>query len=132
MSSAARRFAAALLLVLVLAAGGAAAATASRPGAGRHDAQLCVATLPHPPSCGPVRAELRADGTLRLRIDDIRYDMKLHSSQVEVVVMHNVVQIDEFTAPYEWVGSTLQFTDDERKARYEVRFERKPANEPNR
>jgi len=24
--------------------------------------------------------------------------------------------------PYEWVGRSLQFTDDERQVRYEVRF----------
>ena len=131
MTTTARRLIAAAL-PLVLAAGGAGAATSARPSAGRYESQLCVATLPKPSSCGPARAELRADGTLRLRIDDIRYNMKLHSSQVEVVVMHNVVQIDEFTVPYEWVGSTLQFTDDERNSRYEVRFERKLSNEPNR
>ena len=36
--------------------------------------------------------------------------------------MHNVVQIDEFTVPYEWVGNTLQFKDDDRNSVYEIRF----------
>lgn len=119
MKPAARRFTVALL---ALAAGGAFAAPLARPEAGRHEAQLCVATLPKPPSCGPAQVDLRADGTLRLRVDDIVYNMRLHSSQVEIVVMHNVVQIDEFTAPYEWVGNTLQFKDGERNSRYEIRF----------
>jgi hypothetical protein len=36
--------------------------------------------------------------------------------------MHNIVQIDEFTVPYTWAGSTLQFDDDDRHSRYEIRF----------
>ena len=120
MKAAARLFPAAALLLSAL--GVAAAAPAARPAAGRHVAELCVATLPKPPSCGPAQAELRTDGTLRLRIDDVVYHLRLHSSQVDVVVMHNIVQIDEFTAPYEWRGSRLQFVDAERDSRYEVRF----------
>jgi hypothetical protein len=108
--------------LLALAAGGLAAAPLPRPEAGRHAAELCVATLPQSASCGPAQADLRADGSLRLRVDDIVYNLKLHSSQVDVIVMHHVVQIDEFTAPYEWVGPTLQFVDTERRSRYEVRF----------
>ena len=105
-----------------LVAAGAWAAPLARPEAGRHAAELCVATLPKPPSCGPAQVDLRADGTLRLRIDDIVYNLRLRSSQVEVVVMHNVVQIDEFTVPFEWVGNTLQFRDDDRNSAYEIRF----------
>ena len=108
--------------LLVVTAGGLAAAPLARPEAGRHAAELCVATLPQPASCGPAQVDLRADGTMRLRVDDVVYNMKLHSSQVEIVVMHNVVQIDEFTAPYEWVGNTLQFKDGDRNSRYEIRF----------
>jgi len=44
--------------------------------------------------------------------------------------MHGAMQIDEFTVPYAWVGRSLQFTDDERRVRYEVRFERRMANDP--
>ncbi len=93
-----------------------------RPAMGRHVAQLCVATSAGPPSCGAAQVDLRANGTASVRVDDVVYHLKLLSSQVEVVVMHNVVQIDEFTAPYTWAGSTLQFVDDDRHARYEVRF----------
>jgi hypothetical protein len=118
--TAARRWLGAALLAS--AGGGLAAAPLARPEAGRHEAQLCVATLPKPPSCGPAQVDLRSDGSLRVRIDDIVYTMRLRSSQVDVVVMHNVVQIDEFTVPYEWVGSTLQFKDDDRNSVYEIRF----------
>ncbi len=110
--------------LLAGASAGFAAAPLARPEAGRHEAQLCVATLPKPPSCGPAQVDLRGDGTLRLRIDDIVYTMRLHGSQVEVVVMHNVVQIDAFTVPYGWVGSTLQFKDNDRDSVYEIRFAR--------
>ena len=85
-------------------------------------AQLCVATSAAPPSCGPAQADLGANGSLRVRVDDVVYHLQLRSSQVEIVVMHNVVQIDEFVVPYEWVGHTLRFRDDERHSRYEIRF----------
>jgi len=116
---AARRIALALLLP---AAGGACAATLARPELGRHTAELCVATLPKAPSCGPAQVDLRANGAMRVRVDDIVYNLQLRSSQVEVIVMHNVVQIDEFTVPFEWVGNTLQFKDDDRNSVYEIRF----------
>ena len=73
--------------------------------------------------------ELRRDGSARVRINDLVYRLQLHSSQVEVVLMHGAVQIDEFTVPYAWVGRSLQFTDDERNVRYEVRFARKISND---
>jgi hypothetical protein len=113
-------FAAALL---ALAAAGAWAASEARPGPGRHVAELCVATSPSaPPSCGPAQADVRANGTMSLRVDDVVYRLELHSSQVDIVVMHNLVQIDEFTVPYEWAGSTLRFNDGDRASRYEIRF----------
>lgn len=113
-----------IALLALLAFGQSSAAPAQWPAAGRHVAELCVATLPKAPSCGPAQIDLRPDGTLRVRIDDIVYTLQLRSSQVDVVVMHNVVQIDEFSVPYEWVGDTLQFVDDDRNSRYELRFTR--------
>ena len=108
--------------LLMLAGFGAAAATDARPAPGRHAAELCVATSAAPPSCGPAQAELRRDGKLRVQVDDVIYQLQLHSRQLDVVVMHNHVQIDDFTAPYEWVGSALHFDDTDRNSRYEVRF----------
>ncbi len=105
-----------------LAALGAVAAPSALPASGRHTVQMCVATSAAPPNCGPAQADWRADGSLRVRIDDLVYNLQLRSSQVEIVVMHNVVQIDALVVPYEWVGNTLQFSDDDRHSRYEIRF----------
>ena len=116
------------VLLLAMAAPDLWAAPAARPEAGRHAAELCVSTSGAPASCGPAEVDLRRDGSLRLRIDDIVYRLQLHSSLVEVVLTHGTVQIDEFTVPYEWVGNALQFSDDDRSARYEIRFpQRRPA-----
>jgi len=116
---AARQLVGALACCAALAA---AATPSSLPATGRHTVQLCVATSAAPPSCGPAQADWHADGSLRVRVDDVVYNMRLRSSQAEIVVMHNVVQIDELVVPYEWVGSTLQFSDDDRHSRYEIRF----------
>ncbi|HWH82928.1 MAG TPA: hypothetical protein VNU71_11915 [Burkholderiaceae bacterium] len=115
----AARLAGAMLAGAAFAAG---AAPEPPPLPGRHTAQLCVATSAAPPSCGPAQADLRADGSLRVRVDDVVYNLQLRAKAVEIVVMHNVVQIDEFVVPYEWVGRTLRFQDDERHSRYEIRF----------
>jgi hypothetical protein len=121
---------AAAAITLALAACAAAAAVSEgRPTVGRHAGELCVANASTEPSCGPALVELRRDGSARVRINDLVYRLQLHSSQVEVVLMHGAVQIDEFTVPYAWVGRSLQFTDDERNVRYEVRFARKVSND---
>ena len=121
------------IVCAALAAGSASAAVSEgRPVVGRHAGELCVATASAAPSCGPAQVDLRRDGSARVRIDDLVYRLQLHSSQVEVVLMHGAMQVDEFTVPYEWVGGALQFNDDERKVRYEVRFTKRGANEPGR
>ncbi len=129
MGAAARTCGGALLLpVLLLLAAPLRAAPDARPAPGRHAVELCVATGAAAPSCGPAQVDLGRDGALRLRIDDVVYHLQLRSSQVEVVLTHGAVQIDEFTVPYAWAGSALTFVDDERSARYEIRFpETRPA-----
>jgi hypothetical protein len=119
--NAAARLVGALAAIAALAAAAAPVLDAAPP-AGRHTAQLCVATSANAPSCGPALVDLNADGSLRMRVDDVVYQLRLRGSQVEVIVMHNVVQIDEFSAPCEWVGNSLQFNDTERHSRYEIRF----------
>ena len=111
-----------LAVLAAFATLGAAAVPSSPPPTGRYVVQMCVATSAAPPSCGPAQADLNVDGLLRVRVDDVVYNMQLRSRQIEIVVMHNVVQIDELIAPYRWVGGTLQFSDDERHSRYEIRF----------
>jgi hypothetical protein len=124
------RVRAAAAIALALGAGAASAAVSEgRPTVGRHAGELCVANASTEPSCGPALVELRRDGSARVRINDLVYRLQLHSSQVEVVLMHGAVQIDEFTVPYAWVGRSLQFTDDQRNVRYEVRFARKISND---
>jgi len=103
-------------------AAAALAAGAAAPAAGHYDAQLCVATSPAGPSCGPAEVELRANGDARVRIADIVYRLQLNSSQVEVVLMQGTMQLDEFVASYEWVGRSLLFADKDKNARYEVKL----------
>ena len=98
------------------------AAGAAAPAAGQYDAQLCVATTPAGPSCGPAEVELRASGEARVRVADIVYRLQLNSSQVEVVLMQGTMQLDEFVASYEWVGRSLLFDDKDKNARYEVKL----------
>ena len=93
------------------------------PAPGRYGGELCVSTpASAAPGCGPAEVELQAGGGARVSISDISYRLQLKSSQVEVVLMHGGMQIDEFVSPYEWVGRTLQFTDASKRALYALRL----------
>ena len=92
------------------------------PAAGRYDAQFCVTLSGGAPSCGAAEVDWQRNGSARVQVSDIRYRLRLHSSQVEVVMMHGTMQIDEFVSPFEWVGNSLQFADAARNARYELRL----------
>ena len=99
------------------------ATTQAAPAPGRYGGELCVTTAASAtPGCGPAEVELQVGGGAHVRISDISYRLMLKSSQVDVVLMHGGMQIDEFTSPYEWVGNTLQFSDTERRARYALRI----------
>ena len=107
-----------------LAAGAALAATAlaapSSPG--RYDAELCVATRPGTaPTCGAADVEVRT-GLVSVRVSDIVYNLALRHDQLDVVTMHGKMQIDEFSAAYEWDGAILRFNDAAKDVRYEVRI----------
>jgi hypothetical protein len=98
-----------------------ASAAPSTPAPGRYEARLCTARLDGAaPDCGPAEAELHRGGRMRVQVSDIVYRLELRSSQVDVVLMHGTMQIDEFTAPCEWVGPTLRFTDAQKGLRYEL------------
>ena len=113
-------------LASALASGGASAQAAPAPG--RYGGELCVTTpASATPGCGPAEVELQAGGGARVRISDISYRLQLKSSQVEVVLMHGGMQIDEFVSPYEWVGNTLQFSDADKRARYALRLTERKA-----
>jgi len=114
-----RRKARVTIPVAALAAGTALGAPAPP---GRYDAELCVATRPAtPPTCGAADVEVRS-GLLSVRISDIVYYLALGRDQLDVVTMHGKMQIDEFSSPYEWEGTTLVFTDTDKDVRYEVRI----------
>jgi glutathione S-transferase len=105
-------------LTLALAASAAGAA----PAPGRYEATLCVRTAPaEPASCGAAVFELRADTRAEVRVADVVYRLRLLPSQVDVMTMQGKMEIDEFSARYEWRGKVLTFTDPDKGVRYEVR-----------
>lgn len=108
------RAAAAAALLAALASAGA------QPRTGRYDAQLCVRLGDASPSCGPAEAQVQQGRRLRVSISDIVYQLTLHSSQADVVLMHGAMQIDEFVATYEWEGATIAFIDADKRTRYEL------------
>lgn len=118
------------ILALAFAAAGAGAAGAgaadTEPGPGRHDGQLCVATRPgEAPRCGAAEIEVRG-ARIDVRVADIVYRLALRSSQLDVVTTHGSLRIDEFSAPYEWAGHVLTFSDPAKDVRYEVRLPPRP------
>lgn len=112
------------------ALGAASAAAAAAPAIGRYDAQLCVSLSAGAPRCGAAEVEWQRDSRARVRVNDISYRLQLHSSQVAVVLMHGAMQVDEFVAPFEWAGTTLQFADAARNARYELRLGERKVSRP--
>lgn len=107
-------------VILALAA---SAAGANAPALGRYEGQFCVTVASDSvTSCGPAEVDVLRDRRLRVRISDIVYRLKLHSSQVEVVLMHGTMQIDEFVAAYDWAGTALQFDDIDKRTHYELRL----------
>lgn len=113
-----------LAAAAALCAGPCAAAGASAlPKPGAYAARLCVQPLAdasRPADCGPAELTVQRGNKARLRISDIVYRLELHSSQVDVVLMHGTMQIDGFTTFYDWQGDTLQFSDREKGLRYQV------------
>ena len=107
---------------LTAAAAAVAAAPAAPPTPGRYAAQLCVTLSSAAPNCGAAEVEWQRNGNARVQVSDIRYRLRLHSSQVDVVMTHGTMQIDEFTSTFEWVGSSLRFVDAARNAHYELRL----------
>ncbi len=103
---------------------------AAPPAAGGYAAQWCVAVPRAEPACGPARAEWRTRGRATVRIADIVYALRLRTSQVDVILKQGAMQIDAFTATYEWDGATLRFVDADKGVRYELRTETAPKRPP--
>lgn len=92
------------------------------PAPGRYEAQLCVALSDTAPTCGPAQVDWRSGQRVRVQLSDIVYQLKLHSSQLDVVLKQGSMQLDEFSADYAWQGDTLQFADRDKDARYELQL----------
>ncbi|HSC62377.1 MAG TPA: hypothetical protein VLD35_01990 [Caldimonas sp.] len=108
--------------VLLALAAASAAAGAAPAAPGRYDAELCVATRPQAaPTCGAAEVEV-TPARIDVRVADIVYRLALRPAQVDVETMHGQMQIDEFSAAYEWDGATLRFSDAAKDVRYEVRI----------
>ena len=43
-------------------------------------------------------------------------------AKLDVETMHGQMRIDEFSAAYDWQGTTLRFSDVDKDVRYEVRI----------
>jgi hypothetical protein len=107
----------AFLAALALAACG-AAAQADAPAPGRYAGRFCVTVGDAPADCGPAQVDVRSRQRLTVRIADLAYQLRLASSQVDVVLMHGTMQIDGFFASYDWDGATLRFLDLDKRTRY--------------
>ncbi|MEP7302656.1 MAG: hypothetical protein ABI699_14145 [Caldimonas sp.] len=106
--------------VLLLALGAAHAAAAA-PAPGRYQARLCVATSASaPPGCGPAELAIHPAGRAELRVADVVYRLHLGPARLDVETLHGRMQIDQFSAVYEWQGDVLRFVDTDRQASYEV------------
>jgi hypothetical protein len=101
-------------------------AAAAQPAPGRYAGELCVATGDAQADCGPVAVTLGARGAVRVRVADLAYELQLHRAQLDLVLMHGTVQIDGFTAPYQWKGNTLEFADPDKPVHYRVRVGHAP------
>jgi hypothetical protein len=114
-----------LALVAVASALAWTTAAAAQPAqSGRYDAQLCVATrADEAPTCGAAEVEVEVAGRrLNVRVADIVYRLALRSEELDVETMHGRMQIDEFSAAYQWAGDTLRFSDAAKNVLYEVRL----------
>jgi hypothetical protein len=108
-----------MLPLLVVAT---AAPLPGAPAPGHYDARMCVTLNANTPTCGPMDARIDADGTLTLRVDDIRYVLSFEQGLLVGITMHGGMQIAEFLSSYRWAGGTLLFGDRSRGAQYEVQL----------
>lgn len=96
------------------------AVMAAQPAAGRYVARWCVAVAYAEPSCSPVEVQWRTGGLASVRISDIVYALRLRTSRVDVTLKQGTMQIDGFSAIYEWDSTTLRFADADKSVRYEL------------
>lgn len=102
-----------------------AQAMAAQPAVGRYTGQWCVALPNADAACGPAQVQWRT-GRAWVRISDIVYTLRLRTSQVDVELKQGAMQIDAFTAIYEWAGTTLRFVDAQKNVHYELQTQAAP------
>ena len=96
------------------------------PTDGHYDGELCVATNTNAPSCGPAEVSI-SSGQARVQVSDIVYRLTLRDGHLGMVLMHGTMQIDGFSAPFQWEDRVLRFQDPDKPVSYRVRFaERTP------
>ena len=99
----------------------AASADAAAPAPGRYAATFCVATsAAQPANCGPAVLDVHSRRLAEVRLSDIVYRLSLLPQRVDVTTFQERMQIDGFSAEFEWVGPMLRFVDVEKNVRYEV------------
>ena len=80
-----------------------------------------MATSPtEPAGCGPATLDVRSRGVATVQMSDVVYRLALRPQRVDVTTFQERMQIDGFSAEYEWVGPMLRFVDVEKNVRYEV------------
>ena len=100
----------------------AASAGAATPAPGRYAATFCVAPSPsQPASCGPAVLDVRSRTSAALQMSDVVYRLALRPQRIDVATFQERMQIDGFSAEYEWIGPLLRFVDVEKNVRYEIR-----------
>ena len=55
-----------------------------------------------------------------MRVADVVYQLHVRPAQVDVKTMQGKMEIDEFSAEYEWHGNVLSFVDGDKNVRYEI------------
>lgn len=101
---------------------------AADPGDGLFEGRMCVRPMAGDAKagdCGPVEIAMLSGNRAVVRISDIVYRLQLHANEVEIVLMQGTVQIDGFSATYDWQGKMLLFSDPEKGVRYEIDFDPK-------
>ncbi len=107
------------LLLLAIVATSANAAT---PAPGRYSATLCVTTSASAPaSCGAAVLDVRSATRGQVQVADVVYRLHWRPGQLDVLTMQEKMQIDAFSAAYEWHDGVLTFVDADKGVRYEVR-----------
>jgi hypothetical protein len=95
------------------------------PPAGRYEGQLCVSTAQATENCGAVAVQFQS-GAARVKVSDLVYHLQWRApqTQMQLVLMHGSVQVDQFVTEGLWSKQTLRFKDPDKDVFYELRWKR--------